>query len=69
MTRAELAPDRGPPRRRPDRGRTAPGRGAWCCSAACFEQAVGRGALARALRRAISSAELDALRATLIWRI
>ncbi len=35
-------------------GRTAPGRGAWCCSSACFERAVGRGALDRALRHPLT---------------
>ena len=46
-------------------GRTAPGRGGWCCSAACFEQAVGRGALDRALRHSLTTTELAGLRATL----
>ena len=47
---------------------TAPGRGAWVCSKGCFEQALrtagDRGALARALRRKITSTEAAALRAT-----
>jgi len=46
-------------------GRTAPGRGAWCCSDACFERAAGRGALDRALRHSITTTELAGLRATL----
>ncbi len=46
-----------------------PGRGAWLCAitpAACFEQAVGRRALERALRTPLSAAELAALRAKLL---
>jgi len=46
-----------------------PGRGAWLCAtttAACFEQAVGRRALERALRTRLSAAELAALRAKLL---
>ncbi|HTD49215.1 MAG TPA: DUF448 domain-containing protein [Acidimicrobiia bacterium] len=46
-------------------GRTAQGRGAWCCSIPCFEQAVRRGALTRALRRPLTTTELNELRATL----
>ena len=46
-------------------GRTAPGRGAWCCSVGCFEVAVKRKALERALRREVSSTEVAAVRATL----
>jgi hypothetical protein len=46
-------------------GRGAPGRGAWFCSAECFDDAVRRRALARALRREITSTEAQALRATL----
>ncbi|MGO9873421.1 MAG: YlxR family protein [Acidimicrobiia bacterium] len=46
-------------------GRTARGRGAWCCSTACFEEAVRRGALSRALRRPLTTTELSELRATL----
>ena len=46
-------------------GLTQPGRGAWVCSPACFETACGRGALDRALRHEVSSAEVERLRATL----
>jgi predicted RNA-binding protein YlxR (DUF448 family) len=46
-------------------GRTAPGRGAWLCDEACFDQALRRGAFERALRRAVTKPELRALRATL----
>jgi predicted RNA-binding protein YlxR (DUF448 family) len=57
--------------RRPDGsvvvGRREPGRGAWICggSAECFEQAVRRGALARALRTALETDVIEALRARL----
>ena len=46
-----------------------PGRGAWLCAsttAACFEQAVGRRALERALRTRLTAAELASLRAKLL---
>ncbi|MCZ7536672.1 MAG: YlxR family protein [Acidimicrobiia bacterium] len=43
-----------------------PGRGAWVCSVGCFEAAVRRGALSRALRRGLAEDEVDALRATLL---
>jgi predicted RNA-binding protein YlxR (DUF448 family) len=46
-----------------------PGRGAWLCAsttAGCFEQAVGRRALERALRTRLSAAELASLRAKLL---
>jgi predicted RNA-binding protein YlxR (DUF448 family) len=46
-------------------GRHEPGRGAWVCSLACFDQAVERGALDRALRRGLASTDLHALRARL----
>jgi predicted RNA-binding protein YlxR (DUF448 family) len=46
-------------------GRSAPGRGAWVCSGECFEAALVRGALARALRRELTSTDIEALRATL----
>jgi predicted RNA-binding protein YlxR (DUF448 family) len=46
-------------------GRTAPGRGAWVCSAACLDDALRRGRLARALRRPVTSAEAQRLRARL----
>ncbi|MGI8795844.1 MAG: YlxR family protein [Acidimicrobiia bacterium] len=44
-----------------------PGRGAWLCagSVECLEQAVERQALARALRRPVTVAEVDGLRAKL----
>jgi predicted RNA-binding protein YlxR (DUF448 family) len=46
-------------------GRTAPGRGAWVCGPACFDEAVRRHAFQRALRRPVSKPELEALRAKL----
>lgn len=48
-------------------GAREPGRGAWLCAGgpACFDRAARRGALARALRRPLSDAELGALRARL----
>jgi len=46
-------------------GRSAPGRGAWVCSRACFDTAADRGALARALRHQLSSTDTEALRARL----
>ena len=46
-------------------GREAPGRGAWVCSKECFEQALRRGALARALRRTVTNTDAQALRARL----
>ena len=46
-------------------GRTAAGRGAWICSGACFARAAGRGMLARALRRELTSTEVEGLRARL----
>jgi predicted RNA-binding protein YlxR (DUF448 family) len=46
-------------------GRTAPGRGAWFCSAACIAPAFDRGAVTRALRRKLTSPEAEALRARL----
>ena len=61
-----LAADRGRPATvRCGWDEPAPGRGAWCCSTACFEEAVRRGALTRALRRPLTTTELDELRATL----
>jgi predicted RNA-binding protein YlxR (DUF448 family) len=46
------------------------GRGAWLCvdAPACFEAAVGRRALGRALRRHIEADEVGRLRATLYGR-
>jgi len=46
-------------------GRSAPGRGAWVCSKVCFERATRQGRIARALRRDLTSTEVEALRATL----
>jgi predicted RNA-binding protein YlxR (DUF448 family) len=46
-----------------------PGRGAWLCAsttAGCFELAVGRRALERALRTRLSAADLASLRAKLL---
>ncbi len=48
-----------------DVGSTAPGRGAWVCSPACFERAIRKGALGRALRRDLSNHEVDDVRARL----
>ncbi len=48
---------------------TGPGRGAWLCAsttAGCFEQAVRRRALDRALRTRLSDGELASLRAKLM---
>jgi predicted RNA-binding protein YlxR (DUF448 family) len=44
-----------------------PGRGAWLCagSVECFDRALGRQALGRALRRRVTTAEAAALRAKL----
>jgi len=49
-------------------GSTAPGRGAWVCSPECFETAVQRDALVKALRRKLTSAEVEQVRATLFGR-
>lgn len=48
-------------------GAGAPGRGAWFCRASpgCFDRAVRRRALGRALRRELSSDELEVVRARL----
>jgi len=48
-----------------------PGRGAWLCagSPGCFEQAVRRRALGRALRRDVDGDEIERLRATLYGRL
>jgi predicted RNA-binding protein YlxR (DUF448 family) len=46
-------------------GPKAAGRGAWVCSRECFDAAVGRGLLARALRRPVTGTELESLRAKL----
>ena len=48
-------------------GRGEPGRGAWLCagSPTCFETAVRKGTLARALRRSVTPDDIAALRATL----
>jgi predicted RNA-binding protein YlxR (DUF448 family) len=48
-------------------GRQLPGRGAWLCrgAEACLEAAVRRKALSRALRAAVETADVEALRARL----
>jgi len=46
-------------------GPAQPGRGAWLCSPECFETAIERGALGRALRHQGTNAEFTRLRATL----
>ena len=57
--------------RRPDGslavGRAEPGRGAWLCggSAECFDQAVRRRALERALRTPLETDDIESLRARL----
>ena len=57
--------------RRPDGslvvGRREPGRGAWICtgSTACFDQAIRRKALERALRIPVTNTEIKSLRARL----
>jgi predicted RNA-binding protein YlxR (DUF448 family) len=43
-----------------------PGRGAWCCSVECFDRAVRRRVLGRALRREVTNDDLAAVRARLI---
>ena len=45
-------------------GRQAPGRGAWVCAAtsACFDRAVAKNALSRALRAAVSSDDAQQVR-------
>jgi predicted RNA-binding protein YlxR (DUF448 family) len=48
-----------------DVGRDAAGRGAWVCDARCFDLAVRRHAFERALRRPLSKAEIQGVRATL----
>src|SRR5207248_11795064 len=52
---------------RVDIGRHRPGRGAWLCAGSvdCFEAAVRRRALARALRTELSTAEIAGLRGKL----
>jgi predicted RNA-binding protein YlxR (DUF448 family) len=45
----------------PRLGRDAPGRGAWLCSAACADKALGRRMLDRAWRRPAPEAALDLL--------
>jgi hypothetical protein len=42
--------------------RTAPGRGAWVCSAACFELAMKRKAFERSWRRPLPPETVDTLR-------
>jgi len=42
--------------------RTAPGRGAWLCSANCLETAIRRRQLERAWRQPVAQDTLDALR-------
>ena len=48
-------------------GRHVPGRGAWLCAGAtkCFEEAVRRRAVNRALRTELSDTDLEALRVRL----
>ena len=48
-------------------GRTAPGRGAWLCAGRveCFDQAVTRRAIGRALRLEVSDSDIEGLRAKL----
>lgn len=46
-------------------GLTEPGRGAWVCSAECFDRALRRGALARALRTPAPTDAAARLRARL----
>jgi len=46
-------------------GRTAPGRGVWVCSRTCVDRATKRGTLARALRRDLTSTDVEELRARL----
>jgi predicted RNA-binding protein YlxR (DUF448 family) len=46
--------------------RTAPGRGAWVCSIECFDRAARRQTLPRALRRELSSTEIESVRARLV---
>ncbi|HEY3834276.1 MAG TPA: YlxR family protein [Acidimicrobiia bacterium] len=46
-------------------GKLAPGRGAWVCSPECFDTAMRRGSLARALRADPTSVDGEGLRATL----
>jgi predicted RNA-binding protein YlxR (DUF448 family) len=50
-------------------GRTAPGRGAWVCSPACFDLAERHRAFDRALRRSVSKPEVEALRAKLFGQL
>jgi predicted RNA-binding protein YlxR (DUF448 family) len=42
-------------------GRTAPGRGAWVCSAACLRTAIARKGFERAWRRSVPADQLVAL--------
>ena len=49
-----------------DRSGKAPGRGAYVCSPACWESALGRGRLARSLGATLSAQSLDALREEVI---
>jgi predicted RNA-binding protein YlxR (DUF448 family) len=56
MVRCVIGPDG------PVVGRSAPGRGAWVCSAACVDTAVRKGGFARAWRRSLSQEQLGALR-------
>ncbi len=48
-------------------GRSTPGRGAWLCAGQveCFDQAVTRRAIGRALRLEVSDNEIERLRAKL----
>lgn len=43
-----------------------PGRGAWCCSVECFDRAVARRALARALRHELTTDDITRVRARLV---
>jgi predicted RNA-binding protein YlxR (DUF448 family) len=53
--------------------RTGPGqgRGAWLCAGSldCFERALRRGALAYALRRPLTTAEVEVVRAMLLGQV
>ena len=64
-----LVPARGRPGRHgADRSATAPGRGAWCCSTGCFEQAVAAGSAGPGAAPRVTSTEVEGLRATLMQR-
>lgn len=42
-----------------------PGRGAWCCSVECFDRALARRALGRALRHDLTNDDIARVRARL----